>query len=164
MNAFEIRAILYTAAALLFLLLGVRLGMHHVQAQWNIDKLAQAQLIAEREASIIELAKQRDALQSQVGAAHEQIIQNGGMLVAGVTDGLRKLEAAVRTSTVPRPVANPGGVQGTVAGAVGPDGGTASLDRFNAAIAKLSADCVRVDADRTAIISLEPARPSPGQH
>jgi hypothetical protein len=152
----EIRAAAYLCAALLFIALGVRLGMHHVQAQWNIDKLAQSSAIEAQQQKILEVTQQRDALQNQVEQSHAQIIASGTALVGNVSTSLRAVEAALRSGPLSATVVHTGAVQNAINGAAIPSELAAAIGRTNAAIEDVAAACVKVDADRTAIIQLEP--------
>lgn len=153
----EIRAAAYLCAALLFIGLGVAAGMHHVQAQWNVEKLSQASAIEAQQQKIIEVTKQRDALQTQVEQSHAQILANGTALVGGVSTSLRAVEAALRSGPLSAAMVHTGAVQNAVNGAAIPSELASAIGRTNLAIESLAAACVKVDADRTAIIQLEPA-------
>lgn len=159
MTPLELRAIAYAVSALVFIAAGVWLGSFHVQAKWNIDKLAQDKAIESQQAAIIDMTRQRDALQLQVGQAHDQIVQNGATLTAGVTSRLQSLETAIRSGPLRGSVVNTSGVQGALAGSSLNPELTTAIGRVNAAIASLSTACIQVDADRTSILSLEPKPP-----
>lgn len=159
----EIRAGAYVLAALLFIGLGVKIGMHHVQAQWNVEKLAQAGAVEEQQRNIIEVTKQRDALQTQVEQSHAQILANGTALVGGVSSSLRAVEAALRSGPLSAAMVHTGAVQNAVNGAAIPSELASAIGRTNLAIESLAAACVKVDADRTAIIQLEPKPEAPGK-
>ena len=156
MTPLELRAIAYAIVVAILVGGGAWLGAYHVQSKWDIATLAQDKAIQQQQADIIALTKQRDALQQQVGQAHEQIISNGISLTDGLTARLQSLEAAVRASALRPSVVNTGGVQTALASA-GLDPELAkAIGRVNDAIASFSAACVKVDADRTSILSLEP--------
>lgn len=152
----EIRAGAYALAALILIGFGVVLGMHHVQAQWNIDKLAQNKVVETQQQKIIEVTQQRDALQTQVEQSHAQIIANGTALVGSVSNSLRAVEAAIRTGPLSAAMVNTGAVQNAINGAAIPSELASAIGRVNLAIEGIAAACVKVDADRTAIIQLEP--------
>jgi hypothetical protein len=156
MSPLEIRAIAYAVFAAAMVACGVWLGMHHVQAQWNIDKLAQDKALQAQEANVIAVSKQRDDLQQQVGQAHEQIVANGTALTNSLDNSVRAVEAAVRSGALSGAVVNTGGVQNALAGAAIDPELAAAVGRLNSAISSLATACVQVDADRTSILSLEP--------
>ncbi len=156
MSPLELRAIAYAISAAMMIAAGVWLGMHHVQAQWNIDKLAQDKAVLAQQAAVIALTKQRDDLQQQVGQAHEQILSNGSALADSLNNSVRAVEAAVRRGNMPSTMVNTSGVQTALAGAALDPGIAASLGSINSAINSLTAACIHVDADRTSILSLEP--------
>ncbi len=156
MNPAEIRAIFYAVVSLAMIALGIGLGMHHVQAQWNVDKLSQADALRKQEESIIDLTKQRDDLQNQVGASHAQILANGATLSSGLTDSVRAIEAALRSRPVPGAVGNSSGLQVSIPSSGVDPKLAAAVDGVNRAISSLADSCIKVDADRTSILALEP--------
>jgi hypothetical protein len=159
MTPLELRAIAYAVTAFIFVGLGVWIGAYHVQAKWNIDKLAQDKALQEQQAAVIALTLERDQLKTQVSKDHEQIIATGTGLVVGVSDSLHRLETALHSRTVPGAVVNTTGVQNAVTSAgIDPELATA-IGRVNEAITSLAGACIHVDADRTAIIALEPKPP-----
>lgn len=156
MNPEEIRAIAYAVVAAVLVTVGGWVGFKYEQAQWNIDKVAQSSALTAQQSKIIELQQQRDTLQNQVEISHAQIIANGAALVSGVTTSLRAVESAVRSRPVSTPVVNTGAVQNALASAGINQGIADAIGRVDASIEKLATACVNVDADRTAIIGLEP--------
>lgn len=159
MTPLELRAIAYAVVSVVLLAAGAWLGAFHVQAKWNIDKLAQDAAIQAQQSAVLKLTAERDALQAQVGQAHEQILANGSALVGGVSTRLQSLEAEIRSGGMRAAMVNTGGVQTALAGS-GIDPGVANaIGRINDAITTLASECVHVDADRTSILSLEPKPP-----
>ena len=156
MTALEIRIVGYGALVLALILGGAYLGARHVQAKWNVDTIARDQALQKQQDLVIDFQKQRDALQVQVDQSHAQIIATGQSLVDGVSNSLRGVEAALRSRSVPAAVANPGAVQNGKPGADGHSDFNSAFESVAAAIKDLAAECVKVDADRTSILSLEP--------
>jgi hypothetical protein len=161
MAPLELRAIAYAVVSLVLIGLGVAIGAFHVQAKWNIDKLNQDKALQSQQAEVIRVTQERDALQIKVGESHVQILASGSALVGGVSDRLLALESAIRSGALRPSVVNTGGVQNALAGSGIPSELAAGIGRLNAAITSLAAECVHVDADRSAILSLEPKQPEP---
>jgi|HubBroStandDraft_1064217.scaffolds.fasta_scaffold76614_2 hypothetical protein len=152
----EIKAIVYAAVMFALVAVGAWAGDYYVTEKWDAAKLAQDTAIQKQEAQIIDLTKQRDALTAQVQTSHEQILANGATLTAGITSSVRSIEAALHSSAVRSTVANPGSIQGTLASHGIDPSITNAVASVGVAIAALTTACTHIDADRTAIIALEP--------
>lgn len=156
MTPLELRAIAYAVVCAVLVGAGAWVGAFHVQAKWNIDKLAQDKVVQSQQAEVIRVTQERDALQIKVGESHVEIVASGSALVGGVSDRLRSLETAIRGGALRPAMVDTGGVQNALTGSGIPDELAKGIGRLNAAITNLASECVHVDADRTAILSLEP--------
>lgn len=154
----EIRAGAYLLAAIILVAFGVRLGMHHVQAQWDIDKAAQAQVVLKAQADVIAFQAQRDKLQNEVEQTHAQLIQNGVAVTGTIAASLRSLEAAARAGALSPSVGNPGQLAGTGASPGSVAEFSAAISRVGEAVTAVSTACTHDSAELTAILALQPAQ------
>jgi len=156
--ALEIRAAAYLLSALLLIGLGVKIGMHHVQAQWNIDKLAQASILTKAQADLTAALVDRVQLQQQVAKQNEDLKAKSDALVNNVADSVRRIQTALRTSALFSTMANPGGSVGT--GAI-PGSGSALERAFTDvgdSIREVTATCLH-DAREVTVIQAAAPRP-----
>src|SRR5271166_4527256 len=98
MTAIEIRAIAYAVVAAIVFALGVRAGMVHVQAQWNIDKLAQAATLTKAQGDLAAALADRVQLQATVAKQNDDLKAKSDALVGAVSNSVRNVEAALRAS------------------------------------------------------------------
>lgn len=147
----EIRAAAYLLSALLFIGLGVKLGMHHVQAQWNVDKLAQSVALAKSQADLAAALADRVALQQQVAKQNDDLKAKSDALVSSVTDSVRSVQSALRAGGLFASMANSGAGSGTGA----KPGSNSRLEQafadVGASISRASAACLH-DAREVAVI------------
>lgn len=159
MTAIEIRAIAYAVAAALMFVLGLKAGMTHVQAQWNIDKLAQAAALSKAQTDLSTALADRVQLQQQVSKQNDDLKAKSDALVSTVSDSLRSVQAALRASGMFAAMANPGGSLG--AGAK--SGGNSELEQAFAgvgdAIKQASAACLHDAREVTVIQAAAPTSP-----
>lgn len=159
MSALEIRAAAYLLSALLFIGLGVKLGMHHVQAQWNVDKLAQAQALAKSQTDLAAALADRVQLQQQVAKQNDDLKAKSDALVSSVADSVRSVQTALRAGGLLAAMANPG--TGARAGAVA--GSNSELERafsgVGDAIKQASAACLHDAREITITQAAQPHAP-----
>ena len=158
MSPLELRAIAYAISAALMIAIGVWLGMHHVQAQWNIDKLAQAGALAKAQTDLATALADRVQLQQQVAKQNDDLKAKSDALVGTVSDSLRSVQAALRASTLFGAVANTGAGAGAGAVASGDRGLEQALSDVGASISRASAACLH-DAREVAIIQAAAPKP-----
>jgi hypothetical protein len=155
----EIRAAAYLLAAILFFSLGLKAGMAHVQAQWNIDKLAQAAVLSKAQADLSSALADRVQLQQQVAKQNDDLKAKSDALVSSVSDSLRAVQTAIRASALFSSMANPGGSVGTGAGA----GGNRELEQafadVGSAISQASTACLHDAREVTVIQAAAPKPP-----
>jgi len=142
MTSLEIRAIAYAAVAALLVALGVRLGMHHVQAQWNIDKLAQAAALSTAQQNLAAALADRVQLQQQVAQQNATLQANANALVGSVSDSVRNINAALRAGAVRPAVADSGASKGTPASPGSGSELAAAVASLGDAITATSAACL----------------------
>ncbi len=159
--ALEIRAAAYLLSALLFIGLGVKIGMHHVQAQWNVDRLAQAQALSKAQADLSAALADRVALQQQVAKQNDDLKAKSDALVNSVTDSVRSVQTALRAGGLLAAMANPG----AGAGAGAKPGSNSELERAFAgvgdAIKQASAACLH---DARELTDVQMSAPSTKPH
>lgn len=114
----EIRAAIYAVVVAIIFGLGVKAGMAHVQAQWNIDKLAQASALSKAQSDLTAALADRVQLQQQVAKQNDDLKAKSDALVSSVADSVRSVQTALRASALFSSMANPGGSgrTGAVAG------------------------------------------------
>lgn len=156
----EIRAAIYAVVVAIIFGFGVKAGMAHVQAQWNIDKLAQASALSKAQSDLTAALADRVQLQQQVAKQNDDLKAKSDALVSSVTDSVRSVQAALRASGLFAAMANPGAGVGTGAGA----GGNRELEQafadVGAAIRETSAACLH-DAREVTVIQAAAPKPSP---
>lgn len=142
MSAIEIRAIAYAVIAAIIFGCGVKVGMFHVQAQWAIDKLAQAATLSKAQTELSVALADRVQLQQQVAKQNDDLKAKSDALVSSIADSVRNVQAALRASGLFAAMANSGGSVGTGAGT----GGNRELEQafadVGAAISQTSAACL----------------------
>lgn len=109
----EIRAVAYAVIAAIVFGLGVKVGAFHVQAQWNIDKLARDSALAKAQVELSAALADRVQLQQQVAKQNDDIKAKSDAIVSSVSDGVRNVQAALRASGLFAAMANTGGSVGT---------------------------------------------------
>jgi hypothetical protein len=156
----EIRAIAYVIVAAILFGCGVKVGMFHVQAQWNIDKLAQASVLAKAQADLNAALVDRTQLQQQVAKQNDDLKAKSDALVSSVTDSVRSVQAALRAGGLFAAMANPGGSGGTGAG----PGSNSRLEQafadVGASISRASTACLH-DAREVTVIQAAAPKPAP---
>lgn len=160
MNPAEIRAIFYAVIAAIVFGCGVKAGMVHVQAQWNIDKLARSEALAKSQTDLAAALADRVQLQQQVAKQNDDLKTKSDALVGNVADSLRAVQTALRASALFSTVANSGGSLG--AGTVA--GGNSRLEQafadVGASISRASTACLH-DAREVTVIQSAAPKPAP---
>lgn len=157
----EIRAAAYLLSALLLIGLGVKLGMHHVQAQWNIDKLAQSAALSKAQADLVTALADRVQLQQQVAKQNDDLKVKSDALVNSVAASVHAVQTALRASGVLAAMANPGGSVGA-GGVPGSDSGLEqAFAGVGEAIKQASAACLHDARELTDIQMSAPPSTKP---
>lgn len=156
----EIRAIAYAIVAAILFGCGVKVGMFHVQAQWNIDKLAQASALSKAQTDLAAALADRVQLQQQVAKQNDDLKAKSDALVSNVTDSVRSIQTALRASALFSTMANTGGSVGTGA----KPGSNSALEQAFAdvgeSIKQVSATCLH-DAREVTVIQAAAPKPAP---
>lgn len=160
MSSLELRAIAYACAAAFLVIMGAKAGMHHVQAQWNIDKIAQQKVVAKAQADLIEANAARSRLESQVQVDHEQLAKNSAAAVAAVSDSVRSLGAAIQAGALSGSMDHSGKFAGPATGPGSVGDLQASIARFTASIDGLTKACTHDSDNYASILELAP-KPAP---
>ncbi len=100
--------IFYVALTALVFAGGVKCGMKHVEAEWNIDKVAQAAALTKAQGDLTAALADRVQLQQTIAKQNETLQANSDALVSSINSSLRNVDAALRASTLFSSVANPG--------------------------------------------------------
>lgn len=155
----EIRAAAYLLSALLLIGFGIKLGVHHVQAQWNIDKLAQSQALSKAQSDLTAALADRVQLQQQVAKQNDNLKAKSDVLVNSITDSVRSVQAALRAGGLFAAMANSG--TGVGAGAVA--GSNSALERaftdVGDSIREVTATCLHDAREITVIQAAAPKSP-----
>jgi len=156
MSSLELRAIAYLLFAGLIAIVGFRGGMHHVQAQWNIDKLAQAKITAKAEADLAVAIQDRARLENQVQVDHELLAKNSAAAVAAVNGSVRNLADIIQASALRAAMGDTGQFTGPAAGSGSLADLQTSIGRFTASVDGLAKACVHDSDNYAAILELAP--------
>jgi hypothetical protein len=138
-SSLEIRVIFYVALTALVFAGGVKCGIKHVEAQWNVDKAAQAAALAKAQGDLTAALADRVQLQQTIAKQNETLQANSDALVSGINSSLRNVDAALRASSMFAAMANPG------RGGAAPTG-AASNSRIEQAFADVGASIATVSA------------------
>jgi hypothetical protein len=155
-TSIEIRAAIYAVVLGLVFAFGVKAGMRHVEAQWNIDKLAQSAALTKAQADLTAALADRVQLQQQVAKQNDDLKAKSDAIVSSVADSLRSVQTALRGSALFSAMANPGASVGT--GAVA--GSNRELEQafanVGAAISEASTACLHDAREVTVIQAAAP--------
>jgi uncharacterized protein YoxC len=154
----ELRAIAYAVFAAAMVALGVKLGMHHVQAQWNIDKLAQATALSKAQMDLSVALADRVQLQQQVAKQNDDLKAKSDAVVSSVADSVRSIQSALRASALFGSMAN----TGAGSGASTKPGSNSALEQAFAdvgdSIREVTATCLH---DAREVTVIQAAAPKP---
>jgi Tfp pilus assembly protein FimV len=153
----------YLVAALAFIGLlaggffeGYSHGESHIQAAWDADKAAQGKALADAEAKLIEAQKTQDTLQTVVEKDHEDLAAKDAQFIAGDTQRVRDIAAALRASALSGPVGHPTQPVGTPAVPSSDGKATGGLDEIAADIAAIETAGYHDSSELTGIYALAP--------
>lgn len=152
----EIRAAVYAVVIAVIFALGVKAGMAHVQAQWNIDKLAQAAVLTKAQTDLTAALADRVQLQQQVAKQNDDLKKQSDTLVSNVADSLRSVQTALRASALFGTMGNPGGSLGTGTVASADRELEQAIGRVGQAIAATSTACLHDAREVTVIQAAAP--------
>lgn len=156
----EIRAIAYAIVVAIIFSFGVKAGMYHVQAQWNVDKLARDSALAKAQTELTAALADRVQLQQQVAKQNVDLKAKSDALVGNVADSLRAVQSALRASALFSTMGNPGGSLGTGTVAGSNSGLEQAITNVGASISRASTACLH-DAREVTIIQAAAPKPKP---
>ncbi len=132
-------------------------GAARIQSQWNIDKLAQAKVLADAQSKSIKFQQDFDLATQKAQADHAKMQADNDQLVRSMGVSVHNLEAALlRARAMSSPVANSGQSQGTGTSASSDPELEAAIGRTNDAIAKADSACLHDAAELTAVLAIAP--------